>query len=126
MWNVVPRVEPAFSLLFGKRPLQRVIVGNKSQQIEIPLDVVHDIPTKCDTSATYIGNKYVSMDWNSFINIKTDAHNLIHSNVKSALTNVSWFPMIKALVEGKTAQTHASLLTQISTKSARPKYPIAQ
>jgi hypothetical protein len=126
MWNFVPRLDPAYSLLFGKRPLQRVVVGSKSQQIEIPLNVVQDIPSKCDSSATYIGNKYVSMDWNSFIKIKTDAHNLIHSNVKSALTNVNWFPKVKALVEGKTAQTHASLLSQIAAKSARPKYPIAQ
>ncbi len=123
MWNVLPRVEPAYSLLFGKRPLQRVVVGSKNQQIEIPLNVVKDMPF--DTSATYIGNKYVSMDWNSFIKIKTDAHNLIHSNVKSALTNVTWFPKIKAFVEGKTAQTHAHILTQISAKSARPKYPIS-
>lgn len=125
MWNFVPRVEPAYALLFGKRPLQRVVVGSKSQQIEIPLTVVQDIPAKCDQSATYIGNKFVSMEWSSFIKIKTDANNLIHSNVKSALTDVTWFPKIKALVEGKAAQTHAALLSQVATRSARPKYPVA-
>ncbi len=125
MWNFVPRVEPAYALLFGKRPMQRVVVGSKSQQIEIPLNVVQDIPSKCDTSATYIGNKFVSMHWSDFMKIKTDANNLIHSNVKSALTNVTWFPKIKALVEGKAIQTHAALLNQLAAKTARPKYPVA-
>ena len=125
MWNVIPRVEPAYALLFGKRPLQRVVVGSRAQQVEIPLNVVQDIPAKCDQSATYIGNKFVSMEWKDFIKIKTDAHNLIHSNVKSALTNVNWFPQIKQLVETKTAQTHASVLSQLAARNARPKFPVA-
>ena len=34
------------ALLYGKRSLQRIAVGAQKQQIEIPLDVVADIPGK--------------------------------------------------------------------------------
>ena len=39
------------SLLFGKRPLQRVIAGASQQKIEIPLDLVADIPAKVRTGS---------------------------------------------------------------------------
>jgi hypothetical protein len=121
MWNFLPRVEPAFSLLYGKRPFQRVIVGTRGQQIEIPISVVDEL--KRDSSVTYVGNKYVSMPWEDFIKIKTDANNLIHSNVKSAITQTQWFHKLKDIVQGKSAETEADLLQSI--KIATPKYPTA-
>ena len=125
MWNFLPRTEPAFSLLYGKRPLQRVVVGSRGQQIEIPLNVVEDLPGKCDTSATYIGNKFVALPWAEFSKIKQDAANLIGANVKSALTDLDWYPKVKALAEAQTVTTEARLLAARVKGSGAVKYPIA-
>merc|ERR1712078_446818 len=92
------------SLLFGKRPLQRVIAG-ASQQIEIPIDLVADIPAKVDTSASYIGNKYNDLPWGEFIDIKIDAANLIDSNMKTALTALDFYPKVQALYTGHKGMT---------------------
>merc|ERR1711976_816825 len=66
MINFIPKMHPSVSLLYGTRPLQRITVGTKKQQIEIPLDVVVDIPEKVDTSASYVGNKYNALPWAEF------------------------------------------------------------
>jgi len=58
MINFIPKACPSVALLYGKRPLQRIAVGAKKLQIEIPLDVVSDIPSKVDTSMAYVGNKW--------------------------------------------------------------------
>merc|ERR1711865_470832 len=107
MLNFIPKACPSVSLLYGKRPLQRIVVGAEKRQIEIPLDVVADIPTKVDLSAAYVGNKYNALPWQDFVDIKLDARNLIESDVKSALTDLDWFGKIRALYAGK--QTEASL-----------------
>merc|ERR1711879_842560 len=86
MINFIPKAHPSVSLLYGKRPLQRIAVGAKKQQLEVPLDVVADIPQKVDLSASYVGNKYNALPWKEFIDIKLDARNLIDADVKSALT----------------------------------------
>merc|ERR1712118_249169 len=75
--------------------------------IEIPLDVVSDIPEKLDTSTSYVGNKYNALPWKEFIEIKLDARNLIEAVVKSALTDLDWFGKIHALYAGK--QTEAEM-----------------
>ena len=114
MWNFLPRVEPAYSLLYGKRPLQRVAVGSRGQQIEIPLSVISDLPGKCDDSVSYIGNKYRALPWEDFIKVKTDANNLIHANVKSALTGLDWYPSLKTLAQGKAVQVEAGVISKWS------------
>eukprot|EP00913_Durusdinium_trenchii_P028200 g26438.t1 len=53
MINFIPRTCPSVALLYGKRPLQRIAVGAAKQQLEIPLDVVADIPGKVDSSVAY-------------------------------------------------------------------------
>jgi hypothetical protein len=126
MWNFLPRTEPAFSLLYGKRPLQRVVVGSRGQQIEIPLNVVEDLPRKCDLSATYIGNKYVSLPWSAFSKIKQDAANLIDANVKSALTGLDWYPKLRVLAEAQTLSAEANLLSLRMKGNKTIKYPIAK
>jgi hypothetical protein len=127
MWNCLPRTSQAYSLLYGKRPLQRVIVGTKGQQLEIPLNVVSDLAGKCDESATYIGNKYVALPWEEFSKVKQDANNLIHANVKSALTGLDWFPSISTLAQGQTAQLEAhAMKDMVSRKHAKFSYPVAQ
>mmetsp|Transcript_24207 Transcript_24207/g.50322 ORF Transcript_24207/g.50322 Transcript_24207/m.50322 type:complete len:127 (-) Transcript_24207:96-476(-) len=126
MLNCIPKMHPSVSLLYGKRPLQRIAVGSKKQQLEIPLNVVADIPQKLDSSTSYVGNKYNALPWKDFVEIKLDARNLIEADVKSALTDLDWFGKVHALYAGK--QTEAEM--EIAAKTigaAKPfKYPIAK
>merc|ERR1719158_1791186 len=124
MINIIPKMEPSVSLLYGARPLQRIAVGVKKQQIEIPLDVVSDIPTKVDTSASYVGNKYNALPWNDFIDIKIDARNLIESDVKSALTDLDWFGKVRALYVGKATEAELDIATKTVGAATKVKYPI--
>ena len=124
MINFVPKMNASTALLYGKRPLQRIAVGAKKQQIEIPLDVVADIPTKVDESASYVGNKYNALPWKDFIDIKIDARNLIESDVKSALTDLDWFGKIGALYAGKQTEAEIDIATKVG--AAKPvRYPLA-
>merc|ERR1711937_810939 len=126
MINFIPKAHPSVSLLYGKRPLQRIAVGTKKQQMEIPLDVVADIPQHVDLSTSYVGNKYNALPWKEFTEIKLDARNLIEADVKSALTDLDWFGKIHALYAGK--QTEAEIEIAAKTIGAmKPiKYPIAK
>merc|ERR1739845_53632 len=111
------------SLLYGKRPLQRIMIGSKKQQIEIPLDVVSDIPQKVDTSVAYVGNKYNALPWKDFVEIKLDARNLMEADVKSALTDLDWFGKVNALYAGK--QVEAELAVAAKVIASKPvKYPV--
>eukprot|EP00746_Dinoflagellata_sp_MGD_P001056 gnl/MRDRNA2_/MRDRNA2_101956_c0_seq1.p1 gnl/MRDRNA2_/MRDRNA2_101956_c0~~gnl/MRDRNA2_/MRDRNA2_101956_c0_seq1.p1 ORF type:complete len:125 (-),score=23.27 gnl/MRDRNA2_/MRDRNA2_101956_c0_seq1:35-409(-) len=123
MINFVPKSCPSVSLLYGKRPLQRITAGAEKQQIEIPLDVVADIPSKVLGEASYVGNKYNALPWKDFVDIKIDARNLIEADVKSALTDLDWFGKVRALYAGK--QTEAELAISSKTIGAtKVKYPM--
>mmetsp|Transcript_128565 Transcript_128565/g.324539 ORF Transcript_128565/g.324539 Transcript_128565/m.324539 type:complete len:127 (+) Transcript_128565:98-478(+) len=125
MLNFIPKMHPSVALLYGKRPLQRITVGAAKQQIEIPLDVVADIPEKVDTSVAYVGNKYNALPWKDFVDIKLDARNLMEADVKSALTDLDWFGKINALYSGK--QVEAELAVAAKVIAAKPvKYPVAK
>mmetsp|Transcript_55249 Transcript_55249/g.89317 ORF Transcript_55249/g.89317 Transcript_55249/m.89317 type:complete len:128 (-) Transcript_55249:353-736(-) len=126
MLNFIPKMSPSVSLLYGKRPLQRIAIGAKKQQLEIPLAVVADIPSLVDMSVSYVGNKYNALPWKDFVDIKLDARNLIEADVKSALTDLDWFGKVNALYAGK--QTEAEIDVAAKTIGAiKPvKYPIAQ
>merc|ERR1712187_771314 len=105
--------------------LQRIAVGKTKQTIEIPLDVVADIPQKVDTSVSYVGNKYNALPWKDFIDIKHDAKNLIEADVSSALTDLDWFGKINALYAGKQVETEMAVAAKVSS-STPVKYPIAK
>merc|ERR1712187_99269 len=126
MINFIPKAHPSVALLYGKRPLQRIAVGAKKQQIEIPLDVVADIPTKVDSSMAYVGNKYNALAWKDFIDIKIDANNLIEADVKSALTDLDWFGKISALYAGKAAEAEIDIATKTIGAMKPVKYPVAK
>ena len=126
MLNLLPKTHPSVSLLYGKRPLQRITVGAKAQQIEIPLKYVEDLPAKVDTSASYVGNKFNSLPWEEYIKIKLDARNLINANTKTALTGIQWFPRINALHAGQVSLTSAGLVEKIVSQGAnKVKYPVS-
>ena len=127
MLNLFPKTHPSVSLLYGKRPLQRIVVGTKAQQVEIPLKYVEDLPGKLDTSASYVGNKYHALPWEEFIKIKLDARNLIHANTKTALTGLKFFPKINALHAGQAALTNAEVVEKMATSASGTtfKYPVS-
>merc|ERR1712187_108465 len=113
------------SLLYGKRPLQRIAVGAKKQQLEVPLDVVADIPQKVDLSASYVGNKYNALPWSEFVDIKPDARNLIEADVKSALTDLDWYGKLNALYAGKQTEAEMDIAKKTIGAATPVKYPMA-
>lgn len=126
MLNLFPKTHPSVSLLYGKRPLQRIVVGAKQQQLELPLKYVEDLPGKVDTSASYVGNKYNALPWEEYIKIKLDARNLINANAKTALTGLTWFPTINALHAGQAAVNTASVFEKVVDAGAvKVKYPVS-
>eukprot|EP00437_Effrenium_voratum_P037952 CAMPEP_0181478640 /NCGR_PEP_ID=MMETSP1110-20121109/42852_1 /TAXON_ID=174948 /ORGANISM="Symbiodinium sp., Strain CCMP421" /LENGTH=127 /DNA_ID=CAMNT_0023604011 /DNA_START=38 /DNA_END=421 /DNA_ORIENTATION=+ len=126
MINFVQKTCPSVALLYGKRPLQRIAVGAQKQQLEIPLDVVADIPTKVDSNVAYVGNKYNALPWKDFVDIKLDARNLIEADVKSALTDLDWFGKVNALYCGKAAETEMDVAVKTLGSMKPVKYPIAK
>merc|ERR1712050_782735 len=106
------------------RPLQRITVGASKQQIEIPLDVVSDIPEKVDNSVAYVGNKYNALPWKEFVDIKLDARNLMEADVKSALTDLDWFGKVNALYAGKQVEAELAVATKTIGAAKVVKYPV--
>eukprot|EP00927_Polykrikos_kofoidii_P052755 TRINITY_DN466_c0_g1_i1.p1 TRINITY_DN466_c0_g1~~TRINITY_DN466_c0_g1_i1.p1 ORF type:complete len:128 (+),score=22.94 TRINITY_DN466_c0_g1_i1:82-465(+) len=125
MINFIPKSHPSVSLLYGKRPLQRIAVGAKKQQLEIPLNVVADIPETVDHSTSYVGNKYNALPWKEFVDIKLDARNLIEADVKSALTDLDWFGKIRALYAGKQAEAELDIASKTIGAAKPMRYPVA-
>lgn len=70
MLNFVPKRCPSVSLLFGKRPLQRIEVGASRHQLEIPLAAVEKIYDKVDTKVEYHNKDYNPMYWRDFMQLK--------------------------------------------------------
>merc|ERR1719221_518143 len=109
-----------------KRPLQRIAIGSKKQQIEIPLNVVADIPEKVDLTASDVGNKYNALPWKDFIEIKLDARNLIEADVKSALTDLDWFGKVHAIYAGKATEAEIDIAAKTIGAAKPVKYPVAK
>mmetsp|Transcript_16800 Transcript_16800/g.37139 ORF Transcript_16800/g.37139 Transcript_16800/m.37139 type:complete len:125 (+) Transcript_16800:53-427(+) len=124
MINFIPKAHPSVSLLYGKRSLQRIVVGSRQQEIEIPTVVTTKILEAVDTSASYIGNKYNALPWKDFIEIKIDAHNLIEADVKTALTSLDWFGKVRALYTGQATMTECDVA--LRTAGGAFKYPVAK
>eukprot|EP00392_Amoebophrya_sp_AT5.2_P010509 g10571.t1 len=115
MLNFIPRTHPSVSLLYGKRPLQRIACGSAQQHVEIPLDVTDEIVKATDSGTSYIGNKYEALPWKNFVDIKVDAANLIDSNVKSALTNLDIFQPVPAGVKEVLQEPMAKMTKQMDS-----------
>ena len=126
MLNFVPKTAPSVSLLYGKRPLQRVVVGSSEQHVEIPLKVTDEVTSKLDTQTEYVCQKYNALPWKDFMDIKVDAANLIDSNVKSALTDLDWYPKVNALVTGEKQLVEAGLGAKLAAAAKAVKLPIAK
>ncbi|KAF4696982.1 hypothetical protein FOZ63_000367 [Perkinsus olseni] len=128
MLNFIPKTCQSVSFLYGKRAVQRIAVGAAGREVEVPLDVVRDIPEMCDTSASYIGNKYQALPWNEFIRIKLDARNLMDANVKTALTDLDWYEKIRAVYATSQTATEMDVVSKMTEQMAGKgvKYPVAK
>eukprot|EP00811_Abedinium_folium_P015821 NODE_24773_length_611_cov_4.500000.p1 GENE.NODE_24773_length_611_cov_4.500000~~NODE_24773_length_611_cov_4.500000.p1 ORF type:complete len:128 (+),score=33.55 NODE_24773_length_611_cov_4.500000:76-459(+) len=126
MLNFIQKAQPSVSLLYGTRPLQRIAVGSKKTQLDIPLDVVADIPEMVDARTSYVANKYNALPWKDFVSIKIDAHNLIESDVKSALTDLDWFGKINALYAAKQTEAEIDVAKKTIGAARTFKYPISE
>merc|ERR1712007_272329 len=104
---------------------QRIAVGAKKQQLEIPIDVVADIPDKVDTRVAYVANKYNALPWKEYVDIKLDARNLIEADVKSALTDLDWFGKINALYAGKQTEAEIDVAAKTLGRPASFRYPVS-
>merc|ERR1711907_609794 len=95
-------------------------------KLEIPLEgALAEMPSKVDTGASYIGNKYNALPWKDFIKIKIDANNLINSNTKSALTELDWFHKVQAVYAGQQLSTASGFAAKACGDGAKVKYPMA-
>ncbi|CAD7955468.1 unnamed protein product [Amoebophrya sp. A25] len=123
MLNFVPRTHPSVSLLYGKRPLQRIACGSKQLFVEIPIEVTDEVTKGVDPETSYIGNKYQALPWRKFVDIKVDAANLIDSNVKSALTDLDIFKPLATMYVGEKALVERSLAAKMA--GGKAKLPMA-
>eukprot|EP00389_Voromonas_pontica_P010306 GDKH01015670.1.p1 GENE.GDKH01015670.1~~GDKH01015670.1.p1 ORF type:complete len:129 (+),score=31.17 GDKH01015670.1:233-619(+) len=128
MLNFIPRKAAEVSLLYGKRPIQRVEIMNsagKKEQIEIPTSITDDIYSKTDAAVLYSNGAYQPMQWKDFVSVKLDAMNLCGANVSSALTDLDWYPKVAALYAGQKSTVQSQVATKIS-QGLKLKYPVMQ
>ncbi|PHJ15161.1 hypothetical protein CSUI_011030 [Cystoisospora suis] len=106
MLNFVPKRCPSVSLLFGKRPLQRIEVGASRHQLEIPLAAVEKIYDKVDPKVEYHNRDFNPMKWKDFMQLKLDAFYLLEAAQaetasKSALSDLNWFSDLADIYAGQ-------------------------
>uniref|UniRef100_A0A0G4FV77 Uncharacterized protein n=1 Tax=Chromera velia CCMP2878 TaxID=1169474 RepID=A0A0G4FV77_9ALVE len=124
MLNFVPKRCPSVSLLYGKRAIQRIEVGSRKHHVEIPVQIVDDVCKKVDTSVEYKNKGFNPLPWSEFIKIKLDAQNLMESNVKSALTDLDWYPKLAALHVGHSTLTEIDAAAKVAAPSAPVSYKL--
>eukprot|EP00916_Digyalum_oweni_P018211 GHVL01030574.1.p1 GENE.GHVL01030574.1~~GHVL01030574.1.p1 ORF type:complete len:126 (+),score=14.53 GHVL01030574.1:26-403(+) len=123
MLNFIKRTEPRVNLLFGRRPLQRVTVGSSKQVVEIPLGVIEPIYEKIDNDTLYCMGTHSPMEWSEFAKIKVDAANIIEADVKSALTDLDFYPALTSLYVGQVVMSEMNIISRLAPKQI--KYPLA-
>ncbi|CEL95969.1 unnamed protein product [Vitrella brassicaformis CCMP3155] len=124
MLNYVPRRTPGVKLLYGKRPVQRIIAGHSKFLIAIPTTTTDKIYEKVDESVYYENNTYNPLQWKDYVKIKLDAQNLIEADVKSALTNLDFYPKIQGLYAGQQSLAEMDAALKMSAKP-QFKFPLA-
>ncbi|SBS85330.1 conserved Plasmodium protein, unknown function [Plasmodium ovale] len=100
MLNLIPKKVASKTLLFGKRPIQRIRVGKDKNVLELSLSDINSIYDDID-EATELHNKdYNPLKYSKYVKYKMSALNLIEAykneeNKKTALTNVKWYAKIR-------------------------------
>ncbi|PFH38361.1 hypothetical protein BESB_007020 [Besnoitia besnoiti] len=128
MMNFIPKRCPSVSLLFGKRPIQRIEVGAARHQMEIPVNAINKIYDGVDPNLEYHNKDYNAMKWKDFMKLKLDAFYLVEASqsesaAKSALPDLNWFSDLADIYSGQQAMAQMD----VALKAAeQPKfaYPI--
>ncbi|SBT38124.1 conserved Plasmodium protein, unknown function [Plasmodium ovale wallikeri] len=100
MLNLIPKKVASKTLLFGKRPIQRIRVGKDKNVLELSLSDINSIYDDID-EATELHNKdYNPLKYSKYVKYKMSALNLIEAykneeSKKTALTNVKWYAKIR-------------------------------
>ncbi|GAB67354.1 hypothetical protein PCYB_113740 [Plasmodium cynomolgi strain B] len=100
MLNLIPKRIVSKTLLFGKRPIQRIRVGKDKNVLELSLSDVNAIYDDVDEN-THLHNKdYNPLKYHRYVKYKIAALNLIEAhkneeNKKTALTNITWYSKIR-------------------------------
>ncbi|CRG93779.1 conserved Plasmodium protein, unknown function [Plasmodium gallinaceum] len=100
MLNLIPKKIVPKSLLFGKKPIQRIRVGKSKNVLELSLSDVNSIYEDVNENIDLHNKDYNPLKYKKYINYKISALNLIEAykneeNKKTALTNIKWYSKIR-------------------------------
>ncbi|VWU49619.1 conserved protein, unknown function [Hepatocystis sp. ex Piliocolobus tephrosceles] len=100
MLNIIPKKIPSTSLLFGKRPIQRIRIGKDKHVLELCLSDINTIYDDIDEKTELHNNDYNPLKYSKYVKYKICALNLIEAygkkeKKKTALTNVKWYSKIR-------------------------------
>eukprot|EP01066_Platyproteum_vivax_P011278 Platyproteum_vivax@DN511_c0_g1_i1.p1 len=127
MLNFIPKRCPSVSLLYGKRPVQRIQVGTGRHTLEIPLNVVDTLYNKVDASTNLHNNDYNPLQWKDFATLKLAAAHLHEASksseaTRSALTDLDWYPTIASVYSGHKTITELDVADKLTNIKLR--YPV--
>ncbi|SOV12612.1 conserved Plasmodium protein, unknown function [Plasmodium sp. gorilla clade G2] len=125
MLNLIPKRIVSTSLLFGKRPIQRIRVGENKNVLELSLSDVNSIYDDVDESVELHNKDYNPLKYNKYIKYKISALNLIDAykseeNQKTALTNIKWYAKIKDYFFIKFYKKQVELMEKMEPKFFYP------
>ncbi|CRH00935.1 conserved Plasmodium protein, unknown function [Plasmodium relictum] len=100
MLNLIPKKIVSKTLLFGKKPIQRIRVGKNKNVLELSLSDVNSIYDDIDKNIDLHNKDFNPLKYKRYIKYKTSALNLIEAykneeNKKTALTNIKWYTKIR-------------------------------
>ncbi|GIX65714.1 uncharacterized protein BcabD6B2_51490 [Babesia caballi] len=119
MLNLLPKRNPACSLLYGKTGLQRIRVGKDRKVVEISRTTVDEMYKHARTDVE-LHNDYVPMKHRSYMEYKLDGYHLIEAYEnpdkchKTPLVGAQFFDKLRDTYAGKLQQTHAKVLKEVA------------
>jgi hypothetical protein len=70
MLNFIPKLSPTMNILFGKRPVQRIRVGEMNDCIDIPVQLITNLYKHIDDTREYANGRYSPLKWEIFATLK--------------------------------------------------------
>lgn len=100
MLNLIPKNIVSNTLLFGKRPIQRIRVGKNKHVLELSLNDVNSIYEDVDKGVELHNRDFNPLKYEKYVNYKISALNLIEASAseekkKTALVNIKWYTKIR-------------------------------
>eukprot|EP00919_Chromeraceae_sp_WS-2016_P064246 GHVR01152077.1.p1 GENE.GHVR01152077.1~~GHVR01152077.1.p1 ORF type:complete len:128 (-),score=15.09 GHVR01152077.1:134-517(-) len=117
MLNFVPKRAPSVSLLYGKRPIQRITIGTNKHVVEVPITITNKVCDHVDTSVDYCTGAYNPLPWKEYVRIKLSAEQLVTSDVKTSITDVQWIPNLTKLYAGQVSLVESHIFSSLAQKT---------